>query len=682
MFEVVIGGWGNTRSVIRRARAGADIVQANGAVLSATEPRTFVLDWSTPRVLKLFSKSSSGALTQILETPQQPESVLDIFSMSVSTHTCTGVWNVQTAGPCPANSYCPGGNPAAAVACPANTVSLPFSTLIGDCKTALGYYMCNGLTAQYSGGACTGAVFNTALPCPAGYFCPQDLPNPLQCPSNTVSDAGAGSVVDCKASPGFFGDNGNAADTCPAGYYCAGGGSVVRCPVGTTSSMGASAAAQCTVMRSYYGSEGAAATQCPDFTTSPAGSTAVTDCVAKRGYFGNAGEPATQCPANFYCTGDGSQKACPEGTVSGVGSFEAENCVVNGKWAMKVYSAGGQALSTMPDVTTLEYVGVAYVPEVNFYGEDKFQAAVPGTPGDRFAATFQGRFRVYAEGSYTFCTNSDDGSDLSVDGVLVVDNGGLHATQKKCGSTVVAAGMHEASVNFFENGGYASCAVTWSGPDTNNEEVPLKAADSCAINPADLVGGWTNQAQIGGEAVKGTWNNRARPDFTIAGTDVCGVFLFTFPDDRVYRGELSEDKSRIVYSPDNVWPRTAMFKTVQDLRTAGYQPPDCPHKYGPAVDLNQHCGGGGWSVTLHPGSYPRFEEGSCDDDAGMCVIKSCGMRYADLSSLSIPSGLKVTLYDQPNFGGASIDFSGPQDIGCLVAKGWNDRARSMRITQI
>ncbi len=43
---------------------------------------------------------------------------------------------------------------------------------------------------------------------------------------------------------------------------------------------------------------------------------------------------------------------------------------------------------------------------------------------------------------------------------------------------------------------------------------------------------------------------------------------------------------------------------------------------------------------------------------------------------------QVTLYDQPNFGGASIDFSGPQDIGCLVAKGWNDRARSMRITQI
>jgi hypothetical protein len=95
VFEVVIGGWGNTKSVIRRARAGADIVSANGAVLSATEFRTFVLDWSTPGVLKLFTKSSSGTLTQILATPQQPESVLDITTMAVSSFTCTGIYKIQ-----------------------------------------------------------------------------------------------------------------------------------------------------------------------------------------------------------------------------------------------------------------------------------------------------------------------------------------------------------------------------------------------------------------------------------------------------------------------------------------------------------------------------------------------------------------------------------------------------------
>jgi hypothetical protein len=95
VFEVVIGGWDNTRSVVRRARAGASLVEYTGPVLSATEPRTFVLDWSTPRVLRLLAKSGSGVLTPLLETPQQPESALDIKSMAVSTYLCTGVFRVQ-----------------------------------------------------------------------------------------------------------------------------------------------------------------------------------------------------------------------------------------------------------------------------------------------------------------------------------------------------------------------------------------------------------------------------------------------------------------------------------------------------------------------------------------------------------------------------------------------------------
>ncbi len=80
------------------------------------------------------------------------------------------------------------------------------------------------------------------------------LPNlQLACPDNTFSAAGAGSPVDCKPKPGFYGDNGNAANACPTGFYCTGGSSVVRCPVGTSSANGAAAVAQCSVLRSYYG---------------------------------------------------------------------------------------------------------------------------------------------------------------------------------------------------------------------------------------------------------------------------------------------------------------------------------------------------------------------------------------------------------------------------------------------
>ncbi len=97
---------------------------------------------------------------------------------------------------------------------------------------------------------------------------------------------------------------------------------------------------------------------------------------------------------------------------------------------MKVYSSN-QWLGTMPDIKNLNFVGQAYVPKIDFQGEDKFQKAVAGTPGDRFAVTFQGRFQVQTAGAYTFCTSSDDGSDLTIDGALVVNNGGLHGTERR-----------------------------------------------------------------------------------------------------------------------------------------------------------------------------------------------------------------------------------------------------------
>ncbi len=105
---------------------------------------------------------------------------------------------------------------------------------------------------------------------------------------------------------------------------------------------------------------------------------------------------------------------------------------MQGKWLMKMYSANGQALSVMPDIASLTYLGKAYLPIINLYGDDKFQAVMPGTPANRYAATFEGRFEVQTAGTYTFCTNSDDGTDLKIDGELVVDNGGLHPTKKMC----------------------------------------------------------------------------------------------------------------------------------------------------------------------------------------------------------------------------------------------------------
>jgi hypothetical protein len=56
-------------------------------------------------------------------------------------------------------------------------------------------------------------------------------------------------------------------------------------------------------------------------------------------------------------------------------------------------------------------------------------------------------------------------------------------------------------------------------------------------------------------------------------------------------------------------------------------------------------------------------------------------RQLILCCFQVPEGLSVILYDQNEFKGESITFTGPQKISCLVSAGWNDRARSMKIIE-
>ena len=50
---------------------------------------------------------------------------------------------------------------------------------------------------------------------------------------------------------------------------------------------------------------------------------------------------------------------------------------------------------------------------------------------DQFALRFEGALSIDAEGEYTFWLKSDDGSRLTIDGKVVVDNDGIHACVQK-----------------------------------------------------------------------------------------------------------------------------------------------------------------------------------------------------------------------------------------------------------
>lgn len=69
---------------------------------------------------------------------------------------------------------------------------------------------------------------------------------------------------------------------------------------------------------------------------------------------------------------------------------------------------------------------------------------------DAFGANLSGCLEVRRTGTYTFTLNSDDGSELWIDGNLVVNNPDPHPPATATGSTLLTAGVHSFEVHFFE----------------------------------------------------------------------------------------------------------------------------------------------------------------------------------------------------------------------------------------
>lgn len=100
-----------------------------------------------------------------------------------------------------------------------------------------------------------------------------------------------------------------------------------------------------------------------------------------------------------------------------------------------------------------------------------------GGNGQTYAVRFETTLNVTTDGNYAFTTTSDDGSQLFVDGVLVVNNDGRHSEATESGSTTLGAGEHNVVIIFFENTGSDSLSSTISGPDTGNVPIDFTTAD-------------------------------------------------------------------------------------------------------------------------------------------------------------------------------------------------------------
>ncbi|MCE5279869.1 MAG: PA14 domain-containing protein [Planctomycetaceae bacterium] len=92
-----------------------------------------------------------------------------------------------------------------------------------------------------------------------------------------------------------------------------------------------------------------------------------------------------------------------------------------------------------------------------------------------FAVKFTGFLDVPVQGVYTFYLRSDDGSRLSVGGMLIADNDGEHGMWTKRGEIKLAAGKHPIQIDYFNGGNRSGLELRYSGPNLAKQAVPATA---------------------------------------------------------------------------------------------------------------------------------------------------------------------------------------------------------------
>jgi len=124
---------------------------------------------------------------------------------------------------------------------------------------------------------------------------------------------------------------------------------------------------------------------------------------------------------------------------------------------------GGLGLEKLPDLAIWTPTRIGVAPVINLSESHE---------PDYFAFRFSGFIEIPEDGIYTFYTNSDDNSKLSVDNMLVVNNDNVQAPTERSGRIGLKAGFHAITVDFMEVGGGETLSASYKGPSISKRFLP------------------------------------------------------------------------------------------------------------------------------------------------------------------------------------------------------------------
>ncbi len=101
-----------------------------------------------------------------------------------------------------------------------------------------------------------------------------------------------------------------------------------------------------------------------------------------------------------------------------------------------------------------------------------YNLGMVSTRDDYFAVRFEGFIDIKESETYTFFLMSDDGSNLYLDGELVIDNDGAGGSRENSGSRELSVGRHAITVDYFDTYGDEVFKVTYSTSTKSRQAIP------------------------------------------------------------------------------------------------------------------------------------------------------------------------------------------------------------------
>ncbi len=156
-------------------------------------------------------------------------------------------------------------------------------------------------------------------------------------------------------------------------------------------------------------------------------------------------------------------------------------------WEFKTFKADGLTAHIYNNADLSDLKVTRIDSQINFDWREN--SPDPSVDVDTFSVSWEGGLIVPKEGDYTFYTNSDDGTRLYVNDILIIDKWFDHGSAEYSGQIHLRPGtVYPMRLEYYDNGGSAAVNLKWSGPGITKQVVPTECiASTLTVNqPKDI----------------------------------------------------------------------------------------------------------------------------------------------------------------------------------------------------